>query len=167
MIKGRMLLTGWPAEPPRAMKPKLKAALRKLATWWHQDLLPDHFVPGADAKYSYDRRVGASKERYAQRAAEGFFHGQRHLPLIHTGNLKREVTRMGWVAGGSSTSATLRMLAPKYLNYPGRGGHHRWGYMHEELTQIARGEMTLMSRRAADEVAVQMDASTARKTIEV
>lgn len=104
-----MQLTGaTPDAAPKIMPRVTKEALARVLRWWHAILLKEHFKPGAAAKYGYKPR----SPRYLARKKRKLGHT---IPLVHSGLMRRSLTRAIFVTG---TSRLLRgtMHGPRYVH---------------------------------------------------
>jgi hypothetical protein len=71
----------------RAYKEVRDAALREAAEYWVRELLPEHFRPGAEARYRYARRTEAHLRRKRRE-------GKGTSPNVYTGRLRDKMLSM-------------------------------------------------------------------------
>lgn len=91
-----------------------KELMADIALFWHTELFPAHFTPGAESRYGYEVRskgyVDGRKRRYGR--------GQgKYVSNIFTGESRRRMTQLKTITSTSGT-ATVRMDAPTYFRKP-------------------------------------------------
>ncbi len=99
----------------------VRPALRKMLLWWHKQVLPGHFRPGAAAKYKYRRRSDKYRLRTARQMSSPRSHldPDANLPLVYSGRMRDQLMRGGF-ARATRKRATLRMSVPTYGKYHGK-----------------------------------------------
>jgi len=99
-------------------------ALQEAIKYWYDKMLGRHFRTGAAAKYGYKRRAIKTIKRKEGFAKLG--NPDARLPLIMSGRMKREVTRMIRVSGtGKRAHGVMTgpmQLSIKRSNYPDLAG---------------------------------------------
>ena len=91
-----------------------KSLMADIALFWHTELFPAHFTPGAESRYGYEARskgyVDGRKRRYGR--------GQgKYVSNLFTGESRRRMTQLKTITSTSGT-ATVRMDAPTYFRKP-------------------------------------------------
>lgn len=87
--------------------------MHDIATYWHTELFPGHFTPGAEQRYGYEPR---SKKYLARKAKYGRGQG-KYVSNLFTGESRRRMTQLKTITSTSGT-ATVRMDAPTYFRKP-------------------------------------------------
>jgi len=123
----------------------VKPVLQTLVNYWHTKFLPRHFRTGAFAKYNYKPRTARYLKRKQRMAEHGNY--QARLPLVFTGALKSQVSRMISISG-TGKKATGRMSAPRYIYMYGKGGNHP--YLAGEVTTVSPDEAEKLTKLADD-----------------
>jgi hypothetical protein len=95
-----------PGQYARRLPAITKDVLREAAEYWHSDILPEHFQPGAAEKYGYAPRTQAHKRRKRQKHRE-------HLPLVFTGAGREDILSPPYIQV-SPTRTTMTLAAPTY-----------------------------------------------------
>ena len=99
--------------PPNTMKRSLnnaiKFTLQETVLWWHGQLFPGHFDPGAQNRYKYTSRSGKYKKE--KRRKKG--HAD---PLTFSGRMKRDLMRYAR-ASGTAKKARVVMTGPQHINF--------------------------------------------------
>ncbi len=93
-----------------------KELMLDIALFWHTELFPAHFTPGAESRYGYEART---KRYLSFKRSHGVGQG-RYVANIFTGQSRRRMTHIKTITGTSST-ATVRMDAPTYFRKPAVG----------------------------------------------
>lgn len=93
-----------------------KELMADIALFWHTEIFPAHFTPGAETRYGYEPR---SKKYLAVKARKGVGQG-RYAANIFTGQSRRRMTQLKTITSTSGT-ATVRMDAPTYFRKPAVG----------------------------------------------
>jgi len=127
-------------------KPVLQAAVAV----WHEKMLPEHFKAHAANRYHYRSRKASTKKKKARAAARG--NSEARLPLVYSGRLKREVTRMVRVTG-TAKKATANMSGPRYVHMYSKGGDR----------PFLAGELTATTAAERDELVKFVDAEMTRR----
>ncbi len=127
----------------------VKAALGAVGLDWHRKTLPDHFKPGAESRYRYQRRT----PKHLADKLKQFGH-QR--PLVFTGTLAAEVQRLARI---TSTGKGVRvvMKGPKYLYM--RRRDQKQPDKAKELTATTRKELTGIGRSLHDRLKRSLSAT--------
>lgn len=91
-----------------------KQLMADIALFWHTELFPAHFTPGAEQRFDYEPRtkgyVDGRKRRYGR--------GQgKYVSNLFTGESRRRMTQLKTITSTSGT-ATVRMDAPAYFRKP-------------------------------------------------
>ena len=91
---------------------KIRSDLMKdIALYWHTELFPAHFTPGAETRYGYEKRT----KRYMEGTKRRYGRGQgKYVSNLFTGESRRRMTQLKTITGTSNTS-TVRMDAPAYF----------------------------------------------------
>ncbi len=129
----------------------VNAAFMRAIRWWHRKILPKHFQPGAERRYQYQWRT--DRHDVHKGAMARFSSRYQDLPLVYTGEMKRQVTAgIRLKAMKSKPKVKGRMSGPPYLRPAGRparttgkdGG--RQPDMGAELTKTTNFEQANMIR---------------------
>lgn len=91
----------------------LKSLLHDIADFWHKQIFPSHFTPGAETRYGYEPRTEAYKKK-KRRLGRG---QGRYVANIFSGKSARWMTSTGTISSTSKT-ATVHMPAPAYFRNP-------------------------------------------------
>lgn len=95
--------------------------MEDIALFWHTELFPAHFTPGADSRYGYEPRT--KKYLSGSKRIKGRGQGRYVLNLL-TGESRRRMTQLKKITSTSGT-ATVRMDAPTYFRKPAVGTFRR------------------------------------------
>lgn len=165
-IRIRIAQRGFPSQ--RAFNRASKTAHLEVGEFYHRELIPKHFRPGAEAEYRYrprqrgyrDRR--GSKASVVQRAiaAGKAVPAAATNPLTFTGALKRIVTQLAEIRGYPARS-TVTMNLPAYA--PARPRTSRNPPVAQEATRISGRERGIVAKVLAD----AMDREQAREYAKV
>lgn len=115
----------------------LKPVLQNAVKLWHDKMLPRHFEAGAAQKYGYLPRAASTIKRKLRATGARGLSPDARLPLIWTGRLKREVTRMIRVSG-TGKRGRGSMTGPPWLSYR--------PHLAKEVTAVTRKEAEEMAK---------------------
>lgn len=121
----------------RAVTRIMKAVFLALGDYWHQEILPRHFEPGAHDRYGYAERTTAHARRKARLwGATPQYAAERSL--VFTGRMKSQLQR--WVEVKAYPSRfTVLMHGPRYVGMrPMRSNMPNMG---EEITAVTVAEL--------------------------
>ncbi len=90
-----------------------KQLMTDIALFWHTEIFPSHFTPGAESRYGYEPR---SKKYLAKKRKYGRGQG-KYVSNVFTGMSKRWMTSLAKVSATGNT-ATVNMPAPAYFRKP-------------------------------------------------
>lgn len=90
-----------------------KQLLEEIARFWHKEIFPSHFTPGAESRYGYEPR---SKKYMAKKLKYGRGQG-KYVANVFTGMSKRWMTTSDDFRGTGNTM-TVHMKAPDYFRKP-------------------------------------------------
>lgn len=124
-----------------------RLAFQNIGEYWHRELLPDHFKPGAHSKFQHSKR---SEKWLRSKRIRGIGPG-RFLDNIFTGKSRRFLMH-GPQIKATGTGVTIRMDAPLYFRNP---RHKTPGHPNkpDEVTRVSTRHRSLISRRL--EVVIQ------------
>lgn len=88
--------------------------MKDIALYWHTELFPGHFTPGAESRYGYESRTKFYKDGTKRRKGVG---QGKFVSNVFTGMSKRWMTNLFKVTGTGNT-ATVHMQAPAYFRKP-------------------------------------------------
>lgn len=138
MLKTTITYIGGPDVLAKDLRAAAKAELAKVGTHWHRQTLPGHFALDAIRKYRYAPR----SKGHMRVKARLYGHS---LPLVMTGALRDQVTRMSRVTS-TAKGARVTMTGPRYLYMVQR----------EKGPDMAK-EITAATDMEAAEMAVDLD----------
>lgn len=102
-----------------------KATHQKVAEWWVKELLPDHFTPGAAAKYGYQPRTFSYRALKIKRLAKGRGNADAQrlgaIDLVFSGRMYRKLMQ-DTVIRTFPSRANILMNGPKYISGVTGGG---------------------------------------------
>ena len=88
--------------------------MKDIALYWHTELFPSHFTPGAESRYGYEARTKNYKDGTKRRKGVG---QGKFVANVFSGMSKRWMTNLVKVTGTGKTS-TVHMQAPDYFRKP-------------------------------------------------
>ena len=154
-----MTYTNWPFQPgqsPKQQRARIRSWLRKgmkaAAAMWSKDILPLHFSKKAYNRYGsvYFRRK-VSTARLRKGGGRGSLAGL-NLPLVDSGQLKREVTRSARrptsrASEGGPVRVTIPLRTSKnFIKFHGRNKvNANWQQYKKELEAITEDEQRQMA----------------------
>jgi len=121
-----------------------RLAFQNIGEYWHRELLPDHFKPGAHGKFQHATR---SEEYLKSKRIRGIGPG-RFLDNIFSGKSRRFLMH-GPSIKATGTGVTIRMDSPVYFRKTITGHPN----MSNEVTRVSDRHISLISRRL--EVVIQ------------
>jgi hypothetical protein len=96
-----------------------------VAEWWVKELLPDHFTPGAAAKYGYQPRTFAYKALKLKRFAKGRGNAEARrlgpIDLVYSGRMFKAL-KEDTVIRPFPSRANILMNGPQYISGVAGGG---------------------------------------------
>jgi len=143
----------------KELGPIVNAALAQAIEEWHERTLPRHFQPSAAGRYHYKARTVAWKKHKRKKVGHD-------NPLVYTGDLKREVTRMIEIKTlKTKPSATGKMRGPRYLHMtPSANYRHNYA---AELLAMTRAETAAMARHVDQIVTKALNNLKETRTVRV
>lgn len=173
----------------------LRNAHSDVGDWWHEVILPEHFAPGARAKYRhrlrrlrYDRRKSDRAGRPWSDQNPGIVQGPQPTDNLLTGAMQRELQRQRTVRA-FPTRVTITMYGPRYMSMRtfsgdvGRAVKEGWAYgknqsftkrysghqpdKRKEITTVTQEELRRLSQVLRDSVVEQLAAYRAPTTINI
>jgi len=121
----------------RGQRSVLKSTMGKMASRWSSKYLALHFKSGNDRRYGYKRRSAATRKRKRQLAARGVVVAGGLVPLLHSGDLQRQVMASRFAVKEFPTRATIKLQGPNYLRIRPRSGRPN---LAEEITTVIPSE---------------------------
>ncbi len=91
-----------------------KQLLEEIARFWHKEIFPSHFTPGAESRYGYEPRSKGYREGKKLRYGRG---QGKYVSNVFTGMSKRWMTTSDDFRGTGNTM-TVHMKAPDYFRKP-------------------------------------------------
>ena len=111
---------------------------------WHRNTLDRHFERDAVQRYRYAARSQRHINRKRRRNGEA-------LPLVFTGDLKRQVTRIAEIRPlKTKADAILKMKGPAYVHMRQSPKHKH--HLADELTRVTKGEADAMARKVDEKM---------------
>ena len=102
---------------------------------WADDLLPEHFQPGAINVFGYQPRKRSTLIRKAKLAKLGVVQDGGLLPLVHTGRLRSMLTGHSQPVIGTANRTTVHLNGPSYFSIrPYKSGRPNLG---AEVTAVS------------------------------
>lgn len=96
-------------------KPALmRELMQDIGTFWHHQIMPEHFTPGAETRYGYEKRTEGYLK--GEKKRKGIGQGKWVANLL-TGRTVRMMTH-GATFTPTTRGVTIRMPAPRYFTRP-------------------------------------------------
>lgn len=122
-----------------AIRRARKEALRRMLATWKAERLPEHFTLRAKTEYGYQPRTAEYQKRKARRK-------HHQIPLVYSGETKRQATEGGGRISGTSKRARLWFRVPYYV------------YINPSIDLVA--ELTAMSDKDTEMAHETLDRET-------
>lgn len=123
--------------------------------YWFEKMLGRHFKPWASQRYDYQSRAPQTVERKRGFAQVG--NRDARLPLVMTGQMRREVSRAIRISGSGKRARGVmtgpRQLSIKRSNYPDLAG---------EITKVTQTEANELAKFAEKRMAARMNRDRTR-----
>ena len=139
-------------------QPILAEAFKHAGQFWHRNILPKHFTVAGAQEYGYRERT----KGYLEKKMHMFGH-QR--PLVFTGDMKREVTRIIDVrvtGRAHKTAADIVLHGPTHMFYARKNIQWEgdmWSVA-RELAKVSQKDADLVSEVIARNIEKQLRRST-------
>lgn len=136
-----MIVRGGPAHYKKAYDNAKRDGFIEMAKEWGENMLPQHFAPGAEARYGYAPRTSKYMNSRAKRGKP---------PLVFSGRLRDTVS--GHTITGYKSKAKVRIPVPWYV--PETEGSALFGrrvtkwkqpFIAKELTAVSADESAALS----------------------
>lgn len=88
--------------------------MKEIAAYWHSEIFPAHFTPGAESRYGYTPRTDAYRSGKKLRYGRG---QGKYVSNLFTGESRRRMMHFKTISGTSKTS-TIKMESPAYFRKP-------------------------------------------------
>jgi len=111
----------------------VKATMQEIGLFWHRRFLPEHFKPGAAAKYGYHTRQDKWKKRKLRETG-------KDVDLVFKGKMRDMMVSFARVSG-SAKRVRIEMQGPEYVYYHNKG---------REATRITPAEEVELRRMAEE-----------------
>lgn len=154
MIRGTITYIGAARGKTQALKKIIKEGTQDLVREWHEKFFPKHFTSIGAAQYKYaTRNFKYTKKKKNKRGHE--------LPLVFTGQLKRETSRSIRVSGTSKGAKGI-LSGPKYMYYFNPGSSPDKA---AELVAVSKKEVTLLAKKLDKQATKRLNDVKTKRTV--
>lgn len=133
----------------------LKSAFKKLGRWWHKNILPRHFEPGAENIYNYAKRTTDYLKKKRKRGIIA--------PLTFKGWTRKSVN-YGWSVRGFPSRAKVTLPStPKYVSMKRDTRYSKSPQLGEEMQRLSPRDVEEMEAVLQDFVEQGIAENSGRK----
>jgi len=141
-----------------------KKAFSDVGAYWHDQMLPDAFAPGAVYRHEHQPRSRKWKNKKLRLASHGIGEEGGTRNLVFTGMTRRSVKEYATIRA-FPRRATVNMVGPRYISMQPKNPN--MPNMGQEITHLTEGQRQRLMKVFRDTVMQGIRATNTTKTYTV